>query len=52
MVYQFDVSRQRLTAVQYIDSHGAKAVQSLTVHSVNYVVFANSFDSVSQSYEI
>ena len=51
-VYEWDTARQQLRAVQYIATQGAKAVQFLTDHSVNYVVFANSFDSVTQASEI
>jgi len=51
-VYEWNAVRQQLRAVQYIATQGAEAVQFLTDHAVNYVVFANRFDSVSQTYEI
>jgi len=51
-VYEWDSGRQRLSAVQYIATQGAKAVKFFTDHSVNYVAFANSFDSVLQASEI
>ena len=41
--------RQRLSAVQYIATQGAKAVHFFTDHSVNHVALANSFDSILQA---
>jgi len=51
-VYEWDSTRQQFVSRQYIATHGAKAVQSVFVQSFNFVIFANSFDSVSQTSEI
>jgi len=51
-MYEWDAGRQQIRTVQYIATQGAKAVQFFTDHSINYVAFANSFDSISQAYEI
>ena len=51
-VYEWDSARRQFTSRQYLATRGAKSVQSLLVQSVNYVVFANNFDSVSQTSEI
>jgi len=52
VAYEWHSARQVFTSRQYVATQGAKAVLSLVVHSVNYLVFANSFDSVSQTSEI
>ena len=51
-VHEWDRSSQQFTSQQYIATRGAKAVQSVFVQSFNFIVFANSFDSVSQTSEI
>jgi len=51
VVYGWDGERQQFVVVQYLATKGARAVHSLTVHNVTYVVFANSFDSELQAYE-
>ena len=51
-VYEWNAASQQFTSHQYIATRGAKAVKLLTVHSINYVVFVNSFDSTTQTSEI
>ena len=52
IVYEWNIAKQQFISRQYVATRGAKSVQSLTVHSTIYVVFANSFDSVTQTSEI